>query len=818
MTAPATLLASLSRRPATAEPDAELLGQFVTDADSAAFAELVHRYARLVWRVARTRCRTEATAEDVFQATFAVLHRKAKAIRTPSALAGWLHLTAHRLAIRATRRERPTVPLPPDLPHTADPLDSLTAREMLSAVDDELAKLNDSERAVLLLCGLDGVSNGEAAARLGISSGSVKGRLERARGKLRDRLSARGLTVPSVLVGLIGLAPPASALDVAVMLPAGGSLPPAVANLISETFAMNALNAKTVLTAAVAGLLLLVGGVMTDSGATPKADAAPVPREVKPLPKEVWGEAKGGLQAGLRMSGGAALELERPKEIHIIVRNVGKEERTVSYTEQQPGIGVIGDPRDGRFRLAYFANINGIPPQPTSRVLKPGEELVRWRATLVFSKPEADQPDDDPKQLTGIDKERKELVDLIAPPDIPVLRLAAGTHRVRMDSVGGDLLAERTKIGGLDALATGELEVRCVLPRPALPVAPRRNAPVPKAKAVLWSEPVKVDWKDSRAERIGGAWSPDGKSVLVPTPVPDAQDELLIRGGVDFRDAATGKVTKSLPFTGKAMHLFQPTAIRTDGTAVHAVGMLHEFRKKAEAASTLVTWPNIDAVDGRTMRATDGRWSGDIDLSPDGKRLVSVGEDGSVDLRETTAGRLFWTTKFGAKQGRATAAAVCGEYVAAATDTGGLIAIESSTGRQLGGFGGLGVKPRAVAASADGVLAVGGMADEKGTALVTLAGGPHTAKLIEPQVFADAVPAKERINGLSFSPDGKLLAAACSDGVLRVFDVATAKAVVEANEHKEEVFSVAYSLDGKKLLTVGKDAIKVWDVAKLLAK
>lgn len=628
MTAPATLLASLSRRPATAEPDADLLGRFVTDADSAAFAELVHRYARLVWRVARTRCRSDTTAEDVFQATFAVLNRKAKAIRTPAALAGWLHLTAHRLAIRATRRERPTVQLPPDLPHAADPLDALTARELLAAVDDELAKLNDAERAVLLLCGLDGVSNGEAATRLGVSSGSVKGRLERARGKLRDRLSARGLTVPSVLVGLVGLAPPASAVDAAVLLPAGGVLPQAVATLISETFAMNALNAKTVLAAAVAGLLLLTGSVFTDTGVTPKADAAPRPQ-------------------------------------------------------------------------------------------------------------------------------------------------------------------------------------------------PRRNAPVPKdAKAVLWSEPVRVDWTGSGAARISGVWSPDGKSVLVPTPIPANQNELLIRGGVDFRDAATGKVTKSLPFARAGKFLFQPTAIRTDGTAVHAAGMVHESGKKAEAASTLITWLDAGAERGGKVRFMNGRWPGDIGLSPDGKRLAAAGPDDVVQIYETTAGRLLAATKVDAQLGRFTAPTFAGggDYVAVATDAGAMFAFDAGTGRWLGTVGELGVKAHAVATSADGVLAVGGEPGEKGTALVTLAGAPKFEKLVEPQVFADAVPAKERINGLSFSPDGKHLAAACSDGVLRVFDVATGKAVVAAKEHKEELFGVAYSPDGKKLLTVGKDAIKVWDVAKLMAK
>lgn len=80
----------------------------------------------------------------------------------------------------------------------------------------------------------------------------------------------------------------------------------------------------------------------------------------------------------------------------------------------------------------------------------------------------------------------------------------------------------------------------------------------------------------------------------------------------------------------------------------------------------------------------------------------------------------------------------------------------------------------------------------------------------------DAVPEKAAINGLAFSPDNKHLAAACSDGFVRVFEVETGKRVAEAKEHTKEVFSLAYSPDGSKLLTVGMDAIKVWDVVTLM--
>src|SRR5262245_39596291 len=50
--------------------DATLLVRYTRHADSDAFAELVHRYAGLVWGACRRQCADEHLAEDAFQATF----------------------------------------------------------------------------------------------------------------------------------------------------------------------------------------------------------------------------------------------------------------------------------------------------------------------------------------------------------------------------------------------------------------------------------------------------------------------------------------------------------------------------------------------------------------------------------------------------------------------------------------------------------------------------------------------------------------------------------------------------------------------------
>ena len=138
------------------------------------------------------------TAEDVFQATFLALSRRADRLRRPEALPGWLHRTAHHLGLHAARararRLRAEANTP--APRPAEPPD-LDARELLAILDVELARLPDRLRLPLVLCCLEGLTQDEAAARLGWSPGSVKGRLERGRRLLRDRLSRRGLTFPA---------------------------------------------------------------------------------------------------------------------------------------------------------------------------------------------------------------------------------------------------------------------------------------------------------------------------------------------------------------------------------------------------------------------------------------------------------------------------------------------------------------------------------------------------------------------------------------------------------------------------------------------
>ncbi len=295
---PPRLLHLITADPA---PDADLLSRFIQSRDGVAFAALVERHGPMVLRVCRRMLWDSHTVDDAFQATFLALIRGAWRVRKTASVASWLYGAAVRISLKARGTAARARRTPSQTPNRCDPdpLAEISGRELVSVIDEELARLPDQFRAVITLCCLEGLSQEEAAQRLGWSVASVKGRLERGRERLRLRLAQRGLALPvglgSILLGEAHAIVPPRLFAQTVELAALGTIPPGVAKLAAGVTASGTMW-KAV---AVAFVMLAVGGVaaLESGNQSPQTSLRPHPEDAMVSAKPI-GQVRDSLPEG----------------------------------------------------------------------------------------------------------------------------------------------------------------------------------------------------------------------------------------------------------------------------------------------------------------------------------------------------------------------------------------------------------------------------------------------------------------------------------------------------------------------------------------
>src|SRR5262245_10581681 len=225
--------------------DRVLLARFAHTRDERAFATLVERHGPLVLGASRRILNDASTADDVFQATFLVLARKASQGNWQPSIGPWLHAVAVRLARKARSRRTDTtleiatakaLPAP-----STDPTASLVWAEVKGALDEELSQLPTALSQPLVLCYLQGLTRDEAAGILGISLAELKRRLTRGRNLLRDQLSRRGLALAAAGWGIALMNPALSAemrdrvMHLICHSTRSGTIPASLAELVASS-------------------------------------------------------------------------------------------------------------------------------------------------------------------------------------------------------------------------------------------------------------------------------------------------------------------------------------------------------------------------------------------------------------------------------------------------------------------------------------------------------------------------------------------------------------------------------------------------------
>jgi RNA polymerase sigma factor (sigma-70 family) len=177
--------------------DRQLVADLLGSNRDKALAELIRRYGAMVKRTAWRITGDEHAAEDVCQAVFMVLIRKAGGLTRGNMLGPWLYRVAALAArdvvksqARRHRREQESamVAQAQDKPTTT----------LLKGLDEAINQLSEADRQVIVAHYFQGQSYAEVGAKLGLSEQTVQKRGVRSVNRLRQYLARAGAPALSV--------------------------------------------------------------------------------------------------------------------------------------------------------------------------------------------------------------------------------------------------------------------------------------------------------------------------------------------------------------------------------------------------------------------------------------------------------------------------------------------------------------------------------------------------------------------------------------------------------------------------------------------
>jgi len=356
--------------------DTALLQEYARTGAESAFATLVQRHVGVVYSAARRQVRDPQIAEDVTQAVFIVLARKAGQVARHPGLAGWLLLTtryaanAHiRTSIRRAQREKEAV-------MQSQPDDSSTAWTQLEPLLDEaMASLGVTDRAVLAMRYFENKTAAEIGAALKLDEETARKRANRALEKLRKIFSKRGVALTAAAIAgavsanSVQAAPVGLAKTISVIAASKGAAATASTLILVKQTMKTMLwnNLKTT---------MIVGTVIILAAGTATLFAQPDEKPVAKIPYKMLEDGRLFEQSinptnlVFHVLVGSSLKGVRPQDIHLSIQSTNKGNIPIQLGEKGKLLDfpcddnlrrenpfVVSDQPKGTLKLGYWVYV-----------------------------------------------------------------------------------------------------------------------------------------------------------------------------------------------------------------------------------------------------------------------------------------------------------------------------------------------------------------------------------------------------------------------------------------------------------------------------
>ncbi len=279
--------------------DWDILQTYAREHSQQAFAALGAKYAGMVFNTALRRTGNRDLAEDVTQAVFIVLARRAGHLRPSGSLGAWLHKTtlnasANALRSESRRRKHERVGARPEA--VTDPT---AGTDLAGEIDQALQRIGRSDREILCRHYLEERPIAEIAQRLELSHDATRKRVTRALERLRGKLAGHQTIGIAAIAGVLSAggasSSHASAAAIASTAVAGGQNGSAftlAANVIRGIRLMTMAKAAVVVTMVVISAGAVTSAVVQTKARPPVAATQPAAAQPTTLPTDLIARAR----------------------------------------------------------------------------------------------------------------------------------------------------------------------------------------------------------------------------------------------------------------------------------------------------------------------------------------------------------------------------------------------------------------------------------------------------------------------------------------------------------------------------------------------